>query len=224
MERLLSTRAQNGASSKTGYRVELRETPRGEISIHLNCPPTFFTGLVLDSGLGNFAHYSSIIQKLEVFEKIASERDGRVCLVLIEPRTVIGYAACWYPDKTERWSKLGDLMYEMGAVEVSRNFRHIGIAQTVIELLMAEEFFEEKIAYMNGFSWHWDLDGSHLSIVQYRMLMLQLLKKHGFQECYTNEPNIALREENLFMARVGSRVSDEDRKKFRNLRFGITGH
>lgn len=220
----MSTPPRNGASSSVGYRVKFRETPRGEISIHVNCPPTFFESLELDSGLGNFAHYSSIIQKLEVFKKIALGKDGRVCLALIEPRTVIAYAAGWYPDKSERWSKLGNLMYEMGAVEVSRNFRNMGIARAVIELIMSAEFIEEKIAYMNGFSWHWDLDFSRLTIIQYRMLMQQLLKKHGFQEYHTNEPNIALREENLFMARVGCRVSDQDRKKFRNLRFGITGH
>jgi acetoin utilization protein AcuA len=51
--------------------------------------------------------------------------------------------------------------------------------------------------------------------------MLNLMKNHGFQEYYTNEPNIAIREENIFMARIGSRVSVEDQHRFRNLRFGI---
>jgi len=51
--------------------------------------------------------------------------------------------------------------------------------------------------------------------------MIRLLKGFGFQECYTNEPNIAMREENLFMVRMGSEVSEEDQKLFRNLRFGI---
>lgn len=217
----MTTGARGRTTSEDGYRVVPKETARGEIAIHLNCPPGFFSHLKLDTGLGSFAHYSSIIQKLEVFERIASGREGRVVLALVEPKTVVAYAACWYPDRSERWSKLGDLMYEMGAIEVSRNFRHLGIAETLVSLIMEDAFFEEKIAYMNGFSWHWDLDGNGLTIVQYRNLMLQILKKHGFKECYTNEPNIALREENLFMVRVGSRVSTEDQKRFRNLRFGI---
>jgi acetoin utilization protein AcuA len=112
-------------------------------------------------------------------------------------------------------------MYEMGAVEVSRNFRHVNVAQKMISLILADDFFEDKIAYMNGFSWHWDLDGSGLTMAEYRKMMMHLLKGHGFQEYYTNEPNIALREENIFMARIGSRVSAEQLQRFRNLRFGI---
>jgi acetoin utilization protein AcuA len=224
MERLLTTRLEKDASSGARHRVVSRRVPRGDISIHLNCPPGFFADLSLDSCLGHFAHYSSIIQKLEVFEKISATRDGRVALAIIEPRTVVAYAACWYPDKTERWSKLGDLMYEMGAIEVSRNFRHMGIAQSIIDLMMGDNLFEDKIAYMNGFCWHWDIDGSGLPMAQYRNMMLQLLKKHGFKEHYTNEPNIALRDENLFMVRIGARVSSEDLKRFRNLRFGIIDH
>ncbi|MDQ7782457.1 MAG: N-acetyltransferase [Desulfomonilaceae bacterium] len=221
MERLLTARIETDVTSQSGCRVVPLMLPHVGLSIHLNCPPGFFADLSLDSGLGRFAHYSSIIQKFDVFEKIASGKDGKVALAILEPRTVVAYAACWYPSTSERWSKLGELMYEMGAIEVSRNFRHMGIAQTIINHIMEEEFFEHKIAYMNGFSWHWDLDGSHLTIDQYRNLMIQLLSKHGFKEYYTNEPNIALREENIFMARVGEGVSSDDRKRFRNLRFGI---
>lgn len=197
------------------------DTPNGQIAIYIKCPPGFFSGLKLDSGLGNFAHYSSIIQKLDVFERVASQPEGRVALGLGEDDSVVAYAACWYPDTTDRWSKLNGLMYEMGAVEVSRRYRHMKIAETVIGLILQDRFFDEKIAYMNGYCWHWDLDGTGLTMVQYRQMMHKFLKKLGFQEYYTNEPNIALREENLFMARIGSKVSEEHQKRFRNLRFGI---
>ncbi len=175
----------------------------------------------MDSGLGNFPHYSSIIQKLEIFERIASGKDGRVALALIDENIIVGYMVCWYPDSTERWSKLGELMYEFGAIEVSRNFRKLGIAAEMVMSVLRDDFFEEKISYMNGFSWHWDVDGSGLTLVQYRKMMLNFMKPFGFEEYYTNEPNIALREENLFMARIGSKVSEEDQLRFRNLRFGI---
>jgi len=175
----------------------------------------------LEKGLGNFAHYRSIIQKLDVFEKVAASKDGRVALALMDGSTVIGYVTCAYPEPGERWSKLGDLMYELATIEVSRNFRHMHIGQAMVKALLEHDFFEEKITYMNGFSWHWDLDGTGLTMSQYRQLMIRLVKGFGFQECYTNEPNIAMREENLFMVRVGSRVSEDDQKRFRNLRFGI---
>ena len=197
------------------------QTTCGQIIINPKCLPGSFKDLQLDSGLGNFPHYSSIIQKLEIFDKIASGKDGRVALALINENIIIGYMVCWYPDSTERWSKLGELMYEFGAIEVSRNFRKLGIAAEMVLSVLRDDFFAEKISYMNGFSWHWDVDGSGLTLVQYRKMMLNFMKPFGFQEYYTNEPNIALREENLFMARIGSKVSEEDQLRFRNLRFGI---
>lgn len=202
--------------------VEEQEGAREEtVSIESRCPPGFFSGLELDSGLGRFAHYSSIIQKRDVFEKVAREKDGRVFLALARKTLIVGYAVCFYPGTDQRWSKLGELMYEMGALEVSRNWRKSRLAERIFGAIMQDDFFEDKIAYMNGFSWHWDLDGSRLSMLEYRKMMLGFLRTHGFQEVYTNEPNIALREENFFMARTGSRVSEEDKTRFRNLRFGI---
>jgi acetoin utilization protein AcuA len=200
---------------------KVHETDKGDVVIIPRCPPGVFPHLRLDSGLGQFSHYASIIQKLDVFQEVASGKDGRVCTALVDGNAIAGYGACWYPGKGDRWSKLGELCYEMGALEVSRNFRGMGLGKTIFDTLMEDDFYEDKIAYMNGFSWHWDLDGTGLTMVEYRRALMGLLKAHGFKECITNEPNIALREENFFMARIGSRVSEEDQKKFRNLRFGI---
>ncbi len=197
------------------------DTGRGQITINPKCAPGSFEGLQLDTGLGNFPHYSSIIQKLDVFEKVASGKDGRVALALVNENIIVGYMVCWYPDSTERWSKLSELMYEFGAIEVSRNFRKMGIAAKMVMSILRDDFFDKKISYMNGFSWHWDVDGSGLTLIRYRKMMLNFMKPFGFEEYYTNEPNIALREENLFMARIGSKVSEEDQLRFRNLRFGI---
>ena len=211
------------ANAVSKKKTVIQESSQGPVVIYPSYPAGHFSGLKLDSGIGRFAHYSSIIQKLEVFDKVASQDEGRVSLALLDDSIVIGYLACWYPEPTERWSKLDDLMYEMGAIEVSRNFRKMRIAHTMVDLIVSDEFFEEKISYMNGFSWHWDLDGSGLSKFEYRKMMLKFLKHWCFEEFYTNEPNIGLRQENLFMARIGSKVSEDDQKRFRDLRFGITG-
>ncbi len=216
----------NGGSSNEMVSDDSRgafpfETGCGQIIINPRCSPGSFRGLQLDAGLGNFPHYSSIIQKLETFEKIASGKDGRVALALINENIIVAYMVCWYPDATDRWSKLGGLMYEFGAIEVSRNFRKMGIAAKMVTSALRDDFFDEKISYMNGYSWHWDVDGSGLTLIQYRKMMLNFMKPFGFEEYYTNEPNIALRQENLFMARIGSKVSEEDQLRFRNLRFGI---
>ncbi len=197
------------------------KTAHGMLAIVSHCVPGSFEGLVMDEGLGRFSRYSSIIQRLEVLEKIAARKDGRVTLALLDDRRVVGYGACWYPGPGERWSAMGELMYEMGALEASRSFRGSGIGKKVLAALMDDDFFEDKICYLTGYSWTWDLDGSAMTISQYRKVLIDLYRARGFKECYTNEPNIALREENFFMVRIGSRVSDEDRKRLKNLRFGI---
>jgi acetoin utilization protein AcuA len=221
MERFLTIRSQKDLLEYVNEVRVFESTDRGVLSLVPHFPPELFAHLELDDGLGSFAHYSSIIKKLEVFEKVAAEEDGRVTLALIDGRIIVGYGACWYPRMDDRWSKLGKLIYEMGALEVSRNFRNLRVGKRIFQLIMEDDFFEDKIAYMNGYSWHWDVDGSGLTLAQYRRMMIHLLKDHGFQEFFTNEPNIALRQENFFMARIGSRVSDKDRKRFRDLRFGI---
>jgi acetoin utilization protein AcuA len=193
----------------------------GTLSIRNHFPLGFFTDLKLDSGIGNFAHYSSIIRKPETFEEVVRGKDGRLALAVVDDRIVVGYATCWYPVAGERWSRLGELMYEMGAIEVSRNFRKLGIARRMMKAILSEDFFEDKITYMNGYSWHWDLDGSGLTVARYRQMLMRLLDGYGFRVHYTNELNVALRDENVFMARIGSRVLPEGEKAFRNLRFGI---
>jgi acetoin utilization protein AcuA len=202
-------------------KIIVHQTSAGPLTVRSNCPPGSFDGLRLDDGLGRFARYSSIIQKVEAFEAAAERRGGRVTLALTQPNVIVGYGLCWYPDPEERWAALGDLVYEMAAVEVSRNFRGLKVGRRIIGMAMDDDFFEDKITYMQGFSWHWDLQGSGLNAGQYRKLMMELYRPYGFREVYTNEPNICLREENVLMIRVGSRVSPEDQRKFRHLRFGI---
>lgn len=197
------------------------ETSKGSLTIIAHCAPDFIAGLRLDNGLGHFAFYHSIIQKPESFQEIAARRGGRVTLAVLEPNIIAGYMTCWYPEPDERWAALGDLMYELGAIEVSRNYRGLKIGERMIQVSFQEDFFEDKISYMQGLSWHWDLEGTGLTAAEYRRMMMRLCSPFGFREVYTNEPNIALRVENIMMIRVGSRVSAEDQKKFRHLRFGI---
>ncbi len=213
--------ADSGDNSDFIHKTAIHGTPKGDLEIHSNCPTGFFDGLTFDPGLGRFAAYSSIIQKIEAFEAVAAKRGGKVTLALMKQRLVVGYNVCWYPASDERWSALGELMYEMAAIEVSRNFRNLRIGGRLLGLTLDDDFFGDKIAYMNGYSWHWDLEGSGLTAVQYRKMMMELYSPFGFREVYTNEPNIALRAENIMMIRVGERVDPEDQRRFRYLRFGV---
>ncbi|MEJ2037819.1 MAG: hypothetical protein P8X55_02655, partial [Desulfosarcinaceae bacterium] len=75
--------------------------------------------------------------------------------------------------------------------------------------------------YMVGYMWTWDLDGTGLTAQQYRNILIRIFSAHGFQQYQTNEPNLCLKPENLFMGRVGSQVSEETRKAFKWLCYGI---
>jgi acetoin utilization protein AcuA len=92
----------------------------------------------------------------------------------------------------------------------------------MVRLMLAHPKIERMIAYMVGYSWTWDLDGSGLNAQQYRNMLIKLFNPHGFIELQTNEPNICLKPENLFMGRIGSEVSDKLRQDFKWLRFGIS--
>lgn len=197
------------------------ESEYGRILLKSNCKASFFDNLEMDDGLGHFSHYSSIIKKIDSFNKYAEREDGRVTLAVRDPNVVVGYCIGSYPEPNDRWTLLGKLMYELAALELSRNFRGLNLAYRLLNSTMNDDFFEDKIAYMCGYSWHWDLEGKNLTAGQYRNMMKQLYGKLGFREVYTNEPNIALRPENIMMIRVGSRVSAEDNLRFRHLRFGI---
>lgn len=52
-------------------------------------------------------------------------------------------------------------------------------------------------------------------------MLIHLYAKSGFLQYMTNEPNICLKPENIFMARFGTNISKEDRDRFKWLRFGI---
>ena len=75
------------------------ETYCGQITICGLCEPGFFRNLKLDDGLGHFSHYSSIIQKLDAFETIATRKGGRVTLAIVGNNVVAGYCVGAYPDK-----------------------------------------------------------------------------------------------------------------------------
>jgi acetoin utilization protein AcuA len=111
---------------------------------------------------------------------------------------------------------------EVKAVEVSRRLRSCKIAGDLIGLMLTDPRIERLIAYMVGYSWTWDLDGSGLNAQHYRNMLIRLFSPHGFIELQTNEPNICLKPENLFMGRIGSEVSDRVRQDFKWLRFGLT--
>ena len=174
-----------------------------------------------DGQFGRHAQFKSLYTKKESLERHSSADKANVTLAL-EGENIIGFGVLGRPDEGDRWLEIeGGLMMEVKAIEVCRRFRSCGIAAKILDLLMHSPDVDDLIVYMVGYSWTWDLDGTGKSALEYRNILIRLFGSFGFQELQTNEPNISLKPENLFMARIGPLVSAEDQKKFKWLRFGV---
>lgn len=201
----------------------VRTTPAGSIAIRSFCAPEEIRSYRFDDQFGTHAQYKSIFTKRETLEKHAGKKDANVALALTENQQIVGFGVFSHPDPDDRWTDLGPgVMMEVKAVEVSRPLRSCRIAGDLVRLMLSHPKIERMIAYMVGYSWTWDLDGSKLTAQQYRNMLIRLFSPHRFIELQTNEPNICLKPENLFMGRVGSEVPDQVRQDFKWLRFGVS--
>ena len=193
------------------------------ISIRSFCKPEEIRRYTFDGQFGMHAQYKSLYTKRESLETNSTQLNANVTLAL-ENENIIGFGVLNHPDEGDRWQEMAPpgLMMEVKAIEICRRFRSSGIAANILNLLMASPSVENMIIYMVGYSWTWDLDGTGKSALAYRTMLIRLFEPFGFQELQTNEPNICLKPENLFMARIGQAVSQENKKTFKWLRFGIT--
>ncbi len=200
-----------------------RTSPKGDVLIRSFCTPEEIRGYVFDRYFGAYAQYRSIYTKRESLEKNASRDDANVVLALAHDTHIVGFGVLNFPGPDQRWAELGpEVMIEVRAVEVSRQWRGGGMAHDIMRMLMTHPRIEEMIAYLVGYSWTWDLDGTGKSAQAYRNMLITLYAPYGFQELPTNEPNVSLKPENLFMGRIGANVPAQIQKDFKWLRFGIS--
>lgn len=201
---------------------ETFKTKTGPVHIETDLTLDRLQELIFASDFTTHGLYRSIFTRKATLERIAG-RGGSITLALLEDKTIIGYAALDYPDAKERWAIIDEnIAMELKAVEVSREHRNHGIAWHILFHLLSDPKLEEKIIYLTAYSWTWDLDFSGLSVQSYRNILITLYTGFGFLECSTNEPNICLKHENIFMVRVGKNVSQKSRETFKWLRFGLS--
>ena len=196
-------------------------TSLGELRVRSFCAPEEIRQLSFDRQFGTHAHYRSLFTKRESLERKAEQPDANVVLAIADSAHIVGFGVLAYPDPEERWAELQpSVMMEVNAIEVNRRWRAQKVATAIVQMMMVHPLIEAKIAYFVGYSWTWDLDGNGMSASQYRRMMMRLFEPFGFQEYTTNEPNICLKPENIFMARIGADVPAETRQAFKWLRYG----
>ena len=212
-------------SAPVSETVAIRTPDGGSVTICSFCTVDQIRGYKFDAQFSVHAQYKSLYTMRSSLEACAALADANVTVALAAGDRIVGFGALVPPEPDERWAAMGaGAIMEVKAVEVGRSWRRTGIARAILQLLMTHPLLEELIIYMVGYSWTWDLDGEGLSAVEYRQKLIALFSRFDFLELPTNEPNVALRPENLFMSRIGARVSAERQQQFKWLRFGIEGY
>lgn len=179
-------------------------------------PPERIASLYMDEGLTAFRRPS---QQQKALEGIAELPEGRVILAIHE-HTIIGYVTFLYPDPMERWSeaKMDDLL-ELGAIEVTKRFRHQHVAENMLELAFRDDAMEDYIIFTTEYYWHWDLKGTGLDVWAYRKIMEKVMASVGLEWFATDDPEICSHPANCMMARIGKRVTLESIQAFDRIRF-----
>jgi acetoin utilization protein AcuA len=195
-----------------------RPTRHGKVIISSFCGPDEIASLRFIEAYTKYAGYRSIVSKKETLIKAALHPDTNVTLAFTPDGTIVGFGILEYPHPGERWQRVGDrIMMEVSVIEIGRPWRSLGISGKILQLLVDHPLKEERIFYMVGYSWTWDLEG--ISAMDYGKMLIGIFSQQGFQTFRTNEPNIMMRPENLFMARIGNNISESIQKKFKQVRF-----
>ena len=151
--------------------------------------------------------------------EISKLPEGRI-IIARNDNQIVGYVTFLYPHPLERWShgKMKDLI-ELGAIEVIPFFRASGVGKSLLSVSMMDEAMDNYIIISTEYHWHWDLQGTNLTIWQYRKMMEKLMHHGGLRLCETDDPEITSHPANCLMVRVGKKVPRESLQQFHRLRF-----
>ena len=189
-------------------RVKTYKTPAGPLFLHTCCTPSFVKGLKVDDGLRAFARLPE--REHSLLLSIAQQPRNRLTLACTAEGTIVGQATLAPLDSW--WQDISNA-YEI-AVEVSSDWRKLGIAHQLLTFALEFESLEESLIIGLGLSWHWDYAGLGITPFHYRELIARLFASHGFSEYLTSEPNIRMDPANILVARLGRRLEEETINRF----------
>lgn len=158
-------------------------------------------------------------KQFEAVLSIADFPEGRIIIARTED-TIIGYVTYLHPDPLERWSEFNmEDLIELGAIEIIPGYRGAKIASSLLQLSMMDEYMENYIVISTEYYWHWDLNGTKLSIWNYRKVMEKMMAAGSLLPAPTDDPEIISHPANCLMVRIGENVPEESIKQFDKLRF-----
>src|SRR5579875_2030498 len=192
----------------TPSRSRSLETEKGMLLLRDFCPPSLIERLTIDAGLRAFARLPE--REHQLLLSIARRPDCALSIAHTPSGEIVGEVTLAPGD--EWWEDLENV-YEVG-IEVSANWRGLGIAKNLLAFALDLDALEDLILYAMGLSWHWDMEGLGLQAYQYRELIARLFASQGFIEYPTTEPNVHMEPANILLARIGSRVDQRVASRF----------
>ncbi|MCR8845668.1 GNAT family N-acetyltransferase [Paenibacillus sp. SC116] len=191
---------------------------RDDVVIVIEGPvkPEVLQTLDMHSGLNAFRRPR---EQHEALVEIAALPEGRI-IVARDGQTIVGYVTFHYPDELERWSEgqMEDLV-ELGAIEVAREYRSFGLGKKMIQTAFEDDQMENYIVFTTEYYWHWDLEGSKLSVWDYRKMMEKLMESVDMIWYATDDPEICSHPANCLMVRIGKDVPLSSKEQFDRVRF-----
>lgn len=212
------TAREEDSSCKQVKNHETLATDRGEIAIENYYPADKLERLTVDQGICMFSRHNPDRQK-EALINVANSEFGNV-IAAVGRDKLVAYIGIHHPSERERWGKPGyPWLYEFGAIEVSRNYRRLGLSEAMLQVAFDDPYYDDKIMITTGFTWHWDLEETGMTKMEYRELGIKLFGSFGFMEMATDEPNVAMDSANLFLVRIGKDASLSRYQRFASLLF-----
>ncbi len=181
-------------------RSKVLETAKGTVLLRDFCPPSLVERLKADDGLRAFARLPE--REHQLLLNIAKSPDCALTLAHTPTGDIIGEVTIAPADD---WWEGIENVYEV-AIEVSSNWRNLGIAKQLLSFALELDALEDMIFFAMGLYWHWDAEGLSISVYRYRELIARLFGSQGFTEYPTTEPNVSMELANVFLARIGNRV------------------
>ncbi|MDW7649978.1 MAG: N-acetyltransferase [Bacillota bacterium] len=193
--------------------VRMAYTDRGVVTVEGPVSASRIQQFAFCEGLCKFRQPSE--QHLALMD-ISNLPEGLVYIATCKD-TIVGYITFHYPE-FERWAQSGmPCLLELGAIEVSREWRGTGISSELVLVPFQTDMMEDKIIVSMECYWFWDLQGTNLTPYEYRRLMENLLAKSNFQTKLTDDPDICSHPANLLSVRIGSRVPENICNQFEGL-------
>ncbi|MHB9146376.1 MAG: GNAT family N-acetyltransferase [Symbiobacteriia bacterium] len=191
-------------------------TVQGPIVVQGAAPRSLIASLRPDPGLRAFRPPD---KQKEALLEICGLPEGRITIAY-QGDLLVGYVTYHHPDSFERWGEgRNPGILELGAIEVSPAWRSGGLGKALLEVSFEDDWFEDFIVVSTEYYWHWDLQGTSLSLWHYRDMLEAFFARVGFERRDTDEPDIASHPCNMLMVRVGGRVPEDLLLAFEALRY-----